>query len=305
MDILSCVSSNFLIPCGVCFYSVYKNSLSKNIHFHVIIDESVSKAQTDSFSSFFNGELHCKVSFYVVNVENIKQYLIEVSDRFKIPVYYRLLLSDIIPSHIDKILYIDSDIIVRHDLTELWNVDIDNVAIAAVENQSDGSKFYDRLNYPQNLGYFNSGVLLINVKWWRKNNLTDTFIKYIMRNPERLINPDQDVLNYILKNSKVNLPLRYNVQEAYYHIQMDNKLQNGEVIKARNNPYIVHFTGFKPWEKLCKHPLRHLFFIYKRETPWKNDFNISYSLLEQIKRILHYMNILHNEHIYIDIHLKK
>ena len=307
MDVLSCASYNFMIPCGVSLYSLYKNSENQDLHFHIIIDESVSNAQVETFYSFFCNNLHCKLSFYNINVNDIKQYLIEVNNRFRIPIYYRLLMANIIPSNIEKIIYIDSDVLVRHDLTELWNYDISDYTIAAVENQSDGSCFYKRLNYPKEIGYFNSGVLLVNLKKWREQSLSDCFIDYIKCNPEKLINPDQDVLNYVLKDTKMNLPLKYNVQEAFYRIEMNSKLKLhlSDVIEARENPYILHFTELKPWEKLCNHPLKQLFFIYKRETPWDKDCNIHYTLIEKIKRTLHHLNILSNEQVYISIRLKK
>lgn len=97
----------------------------------------------------------------------------------------------------------DGDIIVRNNLNELWNTDIKDYAIGAVPDQSEGLiVFYNRLKYPPRLGYFNSGVLLINLKYWRDNNLTEQFNKFLQTYPERVVFHDQDILKYTLRIRK-------------------------------------------------------------------------------------------------------
>ena len=73
-----------------------------------------------------------------------------------------------------------------------------------------------RDRYSPSLGYFNAGVLLVNLRYWRENNLSESFFEIINKYPERLRYHDQDVLNIVLKEIKLTLPLKYNVQHGYF-----------------------------------------------------------------------------------------
>ena len=85
--------------------------------------------------------------------------------------YYRLLMSDILPIGVEKVIYLDCDIIVRKSLIELWECDITNYAIGAIHQITREIEDATRLNYPIEYGYFNAGVLLIYIAYWRKNNI--------------------------------------------------------------------------------------------------------------------------------------
>ena len=202
MNILTCTDSRFVIPTGVMLYSVCKNNSSCNLNIFIIIDNSVTEKQKDELKSELCKFSNVKIEFLKVDVSDIQQYLIVKFEFFPVSIYYRLFLTDILPKEVDKILYLDGDIIVRHNLSELWETDIDKYAVGAVVNQSNSSKYWERLGYPKENGYFNSGVLLINTKYWREHNLKERFLKYIVENPQKLLYPDQDVLNFILKDEK-------------------------------------------------------------------------------------------------------
>ena len=205
-------------------------------------------------------------------------------------------MAKILPESVHKILYLDADMIVRHDLSELWNTPLNNVAVAGVMNQSDCGQFWVRLGYPQELGYFNSGVLLLNLDYIREQNMTDQFIAYLKENPDVLLCPDQDVLNYVLKDHKLLLPVRYNAQEGFYRNPPQSIFGDIDVFENDvNNPYIVHYTKEKPWMANCMHPLKELYYYYKSQTPWtNNDFmehfkykNIDAPLSIKIKKNLY------------------
>ena len=130
---------------------------------------------------------------------------------------------------------------------------------------------YSRLNYPQSLGYFNAGVLLINIEYWREHNLQDVFWNYMKENIDKLKQHDQDVLNYTCRDCKVNLPFIYNSQDGfgYNRAYFDVKKYAQELPQALTAPVILHFTANKPWEKECDHPYKNEFFKYQNLTPWK------------------------------------
>lgn len=270
MDILGCTDTNFVIPLGVMLHSLCVNDRGNELHFHIIVDDTVTNKQKDELRSVVS--VKGDISFYLINIDDIKEYLVVKVENFPVPIYYRLLVAKILPQTIHKVLYLDADIIVRHDLSELWNTPMDNVSVAGVPNQSDCSKFWERLDYPEEKGYFNSGVLLVNLDFIRRYNLTSVFIEYIKNNPQRLVCPDQDVLNFVLKDSKIMLPVRYNSQEGFYRYPPEKIIGDKKTFESDiNNPYIVHFTKEKPWTYDCNHPLRNLYYYYKSNTIWANN----------------------------------
>lgn len=269
MNILCCIDHNFVIPVGVMIHSVCANDNGNHIHFHVFVDESVTERQKDELRQVIRST--DSMSFYKVDIESIRQYLVVKVANFPVSIYYRLLLADILSSDLHKILYLDADIIVRHDLSDLWNIDLTGKALAAVPDQYAPDGACKSLGYPVEKGYFNSGVILFNLDYFRKYGITDKLVSFIKVHPEKLGCPDQDTLNAVLYNEKIDLPVIYNVQEGYYRIPPTIDMTE-ELDKAVHNPTIVHFsTNNKPWNKHCHHPLRDLYYEYRKGTPWENS----------------------------------
>ena len=124
----------------------------------------------------------------------------------------------------------------------------------------DDIRIYNRLQYSPSLGYFNAGVLLVNLRYWRENNLSESFFEIINKYPERLRYHDQDVLNIVLKEIKLTLPLKYNVQHGYFFKDpLISRAYWDEKEKAINDPVILHYSGSKPW-------------FIEFEPPFKKDF---------------------------------
>lgn len=269
MNILCCTDHNFVIPMGVMIHSVCTNDDGHNLHFHVFIDDSVTEAQRTELRQVIRPA--DEIIFYKVDIKNIQKYLVVKVANFPVSIYYRLLLADILPSDLHKILYLDADIVVRHDLSDLWNTDLTGKALAAVSDQYAPDGVCRRLGYPIEKGYFNSGVILFNLDYFRLHGITDKLISFIKTHPEQLGCPDQDTLNAVLHNEKIDLPIIYNVQEGYYRIP-PTIVMTEELNKAIHDPYIVHFsTNNKPWNKHCRHPLRNLYYEYRKGTPWENS----------------------------------
>jgi len=122
--------------------------------------------------------------------------------------------------------------------------------LAAVPNWNiESSDFSDRLNYPKDNGYFNSGVLLINLEYWRTHNVLNGFIEYMKQHADSIIYADQDILNYVFKENKMILPVKYNLQtvliwnrtkELYDAEEYKKKVQ-----EALQDCVIVHFSAGK------------------------------------------------------------
>lgn len=276
IDIVVCTDKWYVMPTGVMMYSVCVNNQDSDITFHVIVDESVTLKSKDNLKNTVERFVNKRVLFYEMNSHLIDNYPTRKNKAtITQAAYYRLFVTDIVPPNINKVLYLDGDTIVRHSLTSLWKIDLSGYALAAVTDMSSGkSEYYNRLRYPMELGYFNSGVLLINLDWWRNNNAVALFMEYIAKYSERIKFQDQDVLNVVFSNQILSLPLTYNFQHGFLKKKpgYDYRKYEKEVEEARKDPVIVHFTLGKPWEKTVPdaHPFTSTFTKYQRQTIWRN-----------------------------------
>lgn len=260
MNIALCTDSNYVKPSLVCITSVFENNKSHSIVFYVLTDGLT----LDEEKQFRNIAKRYGQTIDIVNISNELFDNLVTTDRFPKSMYYRFLLPDIVKA--SRVLYLDVDIIVRHDIGSLYRINIENWACAVVE---DGNSDSIRLrNINRYLGkYFNSGMMLINLDYWRMNNVSSMLVNFINENPSRCKTyPDQDALNIVLEDKVVFLPYTYNFQEVWYRDL--NKLdfiftKHAEVQSTREDPVIVHFSvRVKPWHKECSHPHKDWFFQY-------------------------------------------
>lgn len=186
--------------------------------------------------------------------------------------YYRLFAEYALPRSVDRLIYLDCDIVVRGDLSELYNTDLNGYAVAAVYQHNEwaiDNKTFERLNIPFENGYFNAGVLLINLDYWRENNVTNRLLVFIKENYDRIRAHDQDTLNAVLYNETKALDYKWNylpifLNPSYY--TFPSKVD----YTIKREPIIVHFVNRpKPWEYYSDHPYTCEYFQYLDLTPFK------------------------------------
>ncbi|EMP54010.1 general stress glycosyltransferase GspA [Marinobacter santoriniensis NKSG1] len=168
--------------------------------------------------------------------------------------YYRIAIPELFDESVKKVVYLDCDIIVRGDILELAATDLTGFGVAAVENISGHT--YKKLGIPQS-EYFNSGVLLLNLDYWRENGISDQVLRFKQENPHRISTNDQCALNGILHESWKHLPLKWNHQTGLYRQSDQTDAFSPEEVKSANlNPKVIHYIGWdKPWRKVRFHPL--------------------------------------------------
>jgi lipopolysaccharide biosynthesis glycosyltransferase len=191
--------------------------------------------------------------------------------RFHRSCWFRVLLPELLPTT-DRVLYLDSDLIVRESLAALWDTDLSQHPFAAVINP-----FYPFLPdyHVSHLGlapgspYFNSGVLLMNLRAMREDGFGDRVRHYAAAHPDNLY-PEQDALNALYQHECLALHPRWNAQSSLFDLKAAGlPFPPRQVEEARRQPAIVHFIGpYKPWTYLCTHPWRHLYAEHRRQVPW-------------------------------------
>lgn len=245
---------NYLVAFFVAITSVFLNNKRHRIVIHAItsgVDET-TKGYIKNYVGSYRGE----ICFYEISKVDLEGFVVPQQSYFSIAIYYRLFLPLMISSDIEKILYFDTDVIIKGDLLELYSQDLNNFAVgAALDNQMD---IRTDLGIYESADYFNSGVLLINAKSWRTNCITQRTVQYILQNSKLTRFPDQDALNVILKNNWHRLDQKWNVMRQDIPVAIDvgsRKYLFGDMV--------IHFNDrFKPWEISCDHKLKHVYNKY-------------------------------------------
>lgn len=269
MDIVCTTDDNYVQHCSVMLLSFFENNHEEGHVLH-LLTEGLTKENYAVIERIVE-QYHSRFCYYQIDSGLLAACPIKETDHLTIATYYRLFMADILPTTLDKVLYLDCDIVINGSIKDLWNITLGDYALAAVEELGNSSPdVYDRLNYKSDFGYFNAGVLLVNLKYWRVHNMTEVFLEYIGQNFANLKSHDQDVLNALFHDQCLHLSVEWNVEEAFYHYDMIKKWRKNEKYRAALcNPIVLHYTWKpKPWDLGCKHPFRYNYFYYLNKVQW-------------------------------------
>lgn len=202
--------------------------------------------------------------------KNVKIHLIEVKDKIytTLPAmhlskeaYFRIWIADILPE-LDKILYFDCDIIVDKDISQIFKYDITNYAIWCPNDIGTFYAYRDILHIPYQYEYFNSGVLLMNLNYFRKHHTGKQIFEYILSH--KLITWDQDALNAILYDKRLAIPLKYNALDWVFRWPRNKLFTKKEYQEAKDCPVAIHYAWAKPRKKYCFHPKKWAYHTYRK-----------------------------------------
>lgn len=191
--------------------------------------------------------------------------------------YARVLIPNILPS-VDKVIFIDSDTIVRTDISKLYNIDLFDNLFAMVED-ANWINLSKRLWGTETKSvYFNAGVMLINSKKLRESNYLDIIKQKIALNFSKYKICDQDVINDSFKNHILRLDITWNFYHQIFrdrfHVYTPKNME--EYDSAVNDPSVVHFVGpEKPWFANVEHKYKDDYLYYKKKTPFFKWFEFN------------------------------
>lgn len=168
--------------------------------------------------------------------------------------YYRLLAAQLLPDSLDKALYLDPDILVINSLHSLYGLDLGNRLFAAATH--DGLTGVStkvariRLSTPDGEAYFNSGVLLMNLKKMREAIHPQDIFQYAYERRASLILPDQDILNGMFWNHIMRIDeMHWNYDARKYNTYLIASQNEATLDWVMQNTAILHFCGkSKPWK---------------------------------------------------------
>ena len=220
-----------------------------------------------------------------LNIEELAGTHIDVG-RWHISTFSRLFLLHVLPEGMKKVIYIDCDMIIRHSLKELWEMDMEGTWVMSADD-CRGKMYRKNIGIPEDSIYTNNGLMVIDLEAWKNNNVEQMFIDFIRKYNGDITYMDQGVLNGVfqpLKKVKL-LPISYNAQTACYDLGYDGlqtcrnpvwAYTREEFEAGIKNPIVVHFTtcflsGTRPWMVGDKHPYQPEFIQYRNMTGWRDE----------------------------------
>ena len=177
------------------------------------------------------------------------------TDRYPDTIYYRLLAHEFLPEDVDKILYLDADLICLNDFKELYEMEMGTQFYAAASHNEDGRllDYVNKLrlnNFEMDSSYFNTGILLMNLEAIRPHVKRTAILDFIDKNRNRLILPDQDVLNGLYADKVIAIPHEiYNYDARYSLIYQVKSQGQWDLDWVIEHTVFLHFAGRdKPWK---------------------------------------------------------
>lgn len=242
---------------GTMMESVFRNTQSR-VCFHIICDDTVRKIDLDRFKDL--AEKHNQsVEIHIIDPSEWK-FNFSILERLTIGTMFRLKIPELL-GQIDKLIYLDCDLLVQMDIKELWDIDISEYYVAACHDELLLNRHFDmfliRMNLVSENDYYNSGVMLLNLDRIRKMErpLFDMCISYLS-DAKQIDSPDQDSLNYVFRNHVMYIDGKFNRAIAIMR-EHDEHMTEG----------IYHFMADSiNYEKMQSYD--ELFMDYYLDTPW-------------------------------------
>ena len=220
---------------------------------------------------------------------------LHISRHVNLITYYRLLMPWVLPQAVNRVIFLDADLLVRRDLAELWDCDLDGQACLAapdtaapyidarisLPNFDRCHRFlaaaepvpnYRELGLDPTSAYFNAGVLLVDLKQWRQLEIASAALRCLRQHSQHVRWWDQYALNIVLAGRWKPLDARWNqgVHTYTFPTAAESPLSLEMYQALRRDPWIVHFTSQnKPWHYFCRHPFRREYLAAVDRTAWQ------------------------------------
>jgi lipopolysaccharide biosynthesis glycosyltransferase len=261
--IIACATdTKYIRHCAVMLRSLKEANPEEAISVYIIhglLDANERSRLSNYLSSFLD-----TVSFIHVDSQSLEGF--PVDGHITIAAYYRLLLPAVLPHGVQKVLFLDCDLVIIDSLHDLWHTSLGTHPMGAVIDRRQEINC-GRLGLNEGSAYFNSGVMLIDLLKWRESDVVSEGLAFVRSNPECIEYWDQDVLNHLFEGQWLPLDHRWNALPYLWGMNLDPGEQPPNLYK----PAIVHFAGSgsgKPWNYYCIHPYSNLYLDLKQQTPW-------------------------------------
>lgn len=281
----------FAMPLAVMIASAVANLDTDRRIAVFVLDGGLTKESVDRIISLGRPG---RVSVEIVRPDLRVLETLPVSGHVNLCTYLRILIPQALPESLERVIYLDSDMVVLSDLGRLWDEPLDERHCLAVQEVSapvmdarQGLPAYKRcahylstirpipnykaFGFPPSKKYFNGGVMVIDLAKWRRDDVAGRLLQCLNDNRRYVRWWDQYALNVVLADTCGELDCRWNqTSHVYAFPSWERSPLSAETFDlVRSDPFIVHFAARrKPWHLGCRHPYREAFFHYLAMTPW-------------------------------------
>lgn len=266
MNILVTLNSNYIKPLKVMLKSLFMNNPDDSFNIY-LIHSSLTKEEIFDINQFISKN---NQQLFTIKIQSQCFNEAPITMHYSKEMYYRLLAYKFLPSDLDKILYLDPDIIVINEIRKLYKLDISNYLYAAAFHNSIPVKEVNKLRlFPYDIEkYYNSGVLLMNLTLHRDKINENEIYEFVNKNKNRLILPDQDIINALYSKQILEVSETiFNFDPRYYRYYKVSSKGSVNMDYIIYNTSIIHFCGKKkPWNKNYSGEFHSLYKHYEKLT---------------------------------------
>lgn len=297
INILLSIDDNYVIHFKDLLTSLIDYNKNELFNIYLIYDKSLSNQSLDNIKDFC--KLFNNINLNPLSFDNNFDFPISI-DYISVCTYFRLFVPYILPENVDRLLYLDCDIIINGSIKELYNMNLNDNVIGAAKNMisiytiKKFEKSIKKLNLKNNDNYVNAGVLLIDVKRYKEFISKEEIYDYIINNKDKLSFQDQDVINLLFQEHIEFIDSKYNYQI------------NNQPYVDINNPIIIHYSErIKPWNHSDFSGFKQAIFYYMFLLKHNRDDELKELLSKQYfgagDNIYYLLNQLGNGYNEIDI----
>lgn len=276
LHVAFCFDRNYQQHFGAAVTSLLLNfdGVGEDLCIHVV---------TDAVDGDFEGKIarlrnmfRATINIHVPSVENMRALTglpvqSKAAQHLSPATYYRLLLADLLPGEITKVLYLDSDMVVLSSIRALFDEDMGGKALAVVADPADAAlaKYWSLAHY------FNSGVALLDLRRWRELEYARKCLDFSARNRERIHYGDQCSMNVVLADDIHPLAQHWNM--PVWH--------KGPASEPDNASIIHYITADKPWLSWYRHPSGRHYWRFLDVSPWSGAEPVRPGTRDQARKL--------------------
>ena len=274
MNIAIAINEKYIPYAYVMLTSLMENhrDISKDIIVYVLY----GNIPDDKFSVFekLEEEYGCSIVALQVPTDVFSKELPH-TDQWTIEVYFRLMIQDLLPDTVDRLLYLDADIIICGSIEDYYNIDLGDNYLAVNADMSckrmglqpSQEKLFEKHILNGDFVYFNAGVMLMNLKLLRQEFSFEKFMNEFIKRKELIVAQEQDLLNDLFYGRVVF------ADENKYDLFAKIAYNDGRGYEwAKKNSSIIHYAGWKPWSgDGQRYDTERIWWEYAKMTPFYQE----------------------------------
>lgn len=248
IELLLTIDEGYLKPLKVALTSIRQSNPNQAIRVW-LIHESISRSNIQDLRNLTD---YLNLDFEPIQIDGSQWNDAKTEEQYPKEMYFRLLVGELLPKEIKRIIYLDPDILVIHSLRDLWEMELDGYMLAAATHVGliDVSTRVNKVRLDVDHVYFNSGIMLMDLDKAREIIKWDDIAEVIEKFNRLLVLPDQDILNRLYGKYTKEIPEEiWNYDTRKYMRYFTKSLAQHDIHWVMANTVILHYCGgYKPWD---------------------------------------------------------